>query len=138
MLSLVLPSLASAGHTWAHVNLALFPKIPRKSRLGGTIQPCSLPRPCPTETRQPTSFLSLQSPRTVRSSCYTVFERINLIWGCSDIPPLNVLLQSANALLASTVRWPPGKTYYDGIVQTFSHKEPSGPNWHGRLRRAIP
>ncbi|ELU40238.1 hypothetical protein AG1IA_05734 [Rhizoctonia solani AG-1 IA] len=53
---------------------------------------------------------------------------------CSDIPPLNVLLDAANALLASTVRWPPGKTYYDGMVQTFSHKEPSGPNWHGRLR----
>ncbi|CAE6464633.1 unnamed protein product [Rhizoctonia solani] len=52
----------------------------------------------------------------------------------NNIPPLNVLLESANALLASTVRWPPGKTYYDGLVQTFSHKEASGPNWHGRLR----
>ncbi|CAE6418614.1 unnamed protein product [Rhizoctonia solani] len=51
----------------------------------------------------------------------------------NNIPPLNVLLDAANALLASTVRWPPGKTYYDGMVQTFSHKEPSGPNWHGRL-----
>lgn len=58
----------------------------------------------------------------------------NLIPTCSDIPPLNILLESANALLASTVRWPPGKTYYDGLVQTFSHKEASGPNWHGRLR----
>ncbi|KAF8753650.1 hypothetical protein RHS01_06534 [Rhizoctonia solani] len=55
----------------------------------------------------------------------------------NNIPPLNVLLDAANALLASTVRWPPGKTYYDGMVQTFSHKEPSGPNWHGRLRRAL-
>ncbi|KAJ1302529.1 hypothetical protein OPQ81_002846 [Rhizoctonia solani] len=51
----------------------------------------------------------------------------------NNIPPLKVLLESANALLASTVRWPPGKTYYDGLVQTFSHKEPSGPNWHGRI-----
>ncbi|CAE6429967.1 unnamed protein product [Rhizoctonia solani] len=51
----------------------------------------------------------------------------------NNIPPLNVLLEAANALLASTVRWPPGKTYYDGLVQTFSHKEASGPNWHGRL-----
>ncbi|CAE6387060.1 unnamed protein product [Rhizoctonia solani] len=51
----------------------------------------------------------------------------------NNIPPLNVLIESANALLASTVRWPPGKTYYDGMVQTFSHKEASGPNWHGRL-----
>ncbi|CAE6429804.1 unnamed protein product [Rhizoctonia solani] len=51
----------------------------------------------------------------------------------NNIPPLNVLLEAANALLASTVRWPPGKTYYDGLVQTFSHKEASGPSWHGRL-----
>ncbi|CAE6338671.1 unnamed protein product [Rhizoctonia solani] len=51
----------------------------------------------------------------------------------NNIPPLNVLLEAANSLLASTVRWPPGKTYYDGMVQTFSHKEASGPNWHGRL-----
>ncbi|CAE6436204.1 unnamed protein product [Rhizoctonia solani] len=51
----------------------------------------------------------------------------------NNIPPLNILLEAANALLASSVRWPPGKTYYDGMVQTFSHKEASGPNWHGRL-----
>jgi len=51
----------------------------------------------------------------------------------NNIPPFNVLLQAANALLASSVRWPPGKTYYDGTVQTFTQKSPSGPNWHGRL-----
>ncbi|KAB5591953.1 hypothetical protein CTheo_4585 [Ceratobasidium theobromae] len=51
----------------------------------------------------------------------------------NNIPPLAVLIESANALLASSVRWPPGKTFCNGLVQTFSHKEPSGPNWHGRL-----
>ncbi|QRV80214.1 hypothetical protein RhiJN_08229 [Ceratobasidium sp. AG-Ba] len=51
----------------------------------------------------------------------------------NNIPPLNVLLSSANALLASTVHWPPGKTYHDGLVQTFSQKLSSGPSWHGRL-----
>ncbi|KAF8596172.1 hypothetical protein BDV93DRAFT_528227 [Ceratobasidium sp. AG-I] len=51
----------------------------------------------------------------------------------NNIPPLSVLLESANTLLASTVRWPPGKTYFDGAVQTFSQKTNTGVSWHGRL-----
>jgi len=51
----------------------------------------------------------------------------------NNIPPLPVLLQAANTLLASTVHWPPGKIYHDGTVQTFSQKTNTGLSWHGRL-----
>jgi hypothetical protein len=103
--------------------------------ISGEFQPVHLEFNTDMPNRNKTSYEFSLTPVHKNSAFCHLIKRYFLIHSnLSDIPPLSVLLPAANTLLASTVRWPPGKTYYDGMVQTFIQKSSSGPSWHGRLR----